>query len=124
MATPFYNQGNDGNKPAKDGVSTIAELDRYTQQGHHQFTGKERLRRLCRPAGRWLLCRYQFAVFDLLNLRGPGQGKDSQGGFNLHLMALSIPIEELGGDQQIVGVYATTSRQKVSVLRDQGRGGQ
>ena len=34
-------------------------------------------------------------------------------------MALSIPIEELGpkGDQQIVGVYATTSRQKVSVLR-------
>ena len=35
-------------------------------------------------------------------------------------MALSIPIEELGlaDDQQIVGVYATTSRQKVSVLRD------
>ena len=34
-------------------------------------------------------------------------------------MALSIPIAELGpkGDQQIVGVYATTSRQKVSVLR-------
>ena len=41
-------------------------------------------------------------------------------------MALSIPIKELGlaGDQQIVGVYATTSRQKVSVLRgDQGRKG-
>ena len=39
-------------------------------------------------------------------------------------MALRIPIAELGGDQQIVGVYATTSRQKVSVLRDnQGRKG-
>ena len=66
------------------------------------------------------------SIFDLLNLRGPGQGKDSQGGFNLHLMALSIPIAELGraGDQQVVGVYATTSRQKVSVLRgNQGRNG-
>ena len=56
------------------------------------------------------------SIFDLLRLRNPG--KDSQGGFNIHLMALEIPIAELGGDQQIVGVYATTSRQKVSVLRD------
>ena len=58
------------------------------------------------------------SIFDLLSLRSPG--KDSQGGFNLHLMALNIPIEELGrdGDKQIVGVYATTSRQKVTVLRD------
>ena len=55
------------------------------------------------------------------SLRNPG--KDSQGGFNLHLMALNIPIAELGGDQQIVGVYATTSRQKVTVLRDDDRGG-
>ena len=38
------------------------------------------------------------------------------------MMALKIPIEELGGDQQIVGVYATTSRQKVTVLRDGRRG--
>ena len=30
------------------------------------------------------------AVFDLLRLRNPGQ--DSQGGFNLHMMALRIPI--------------------------------
>ena len=56
------------------------------------------------------------SIFDLLKLRNPG--KDSQGGFNLHLMALEIPIAELGGDQQIVGVYATTSRKKVTVLRD------
>jgi hypothetical protein len=33
-------------------------------------------------------------------------------------MALNIPIGELGGDQQIVGVYATTSRKNVPVLRD------
>ena len=31
-ATPFYNQGDNGENPAKDGVSTSAELDRYTQQ--------------------------------------------------------------------------------------------
>ena len=36
-------------------------------------------------------------------------------------MALKIPIDELGGDRQVVGVYATTSRQKVSVLRDLDR---
>ena len=56
----------------------------------------------------------------MLSLRNPG--KDSQGGFNLHLMALKIPIDELGGDQQIVGVYATTSRQKLTVLRDDDDG--
>src|SRR6185503_10984144 len=56
------------------------------------------------------------AVFDLLKLRNPG--KDSQGGFNIHLMSLVIPVSELGGDQQVVGVYATTSRRSVRVLDD------
>src|SRR5689334_4669753 len=32
IATPFYNQGDNGNNPAKDGVATEAELDRYTSQ--------------------------------------------------------------------------------------------
>src|SRR5215468_7570790 len=32
VATPFYNQGDDGNNPAKDGVATEGELDRYTTQ--------------------------------------------------------------------------------------------
>ena len=50
---------------------------------------------------------------------GCATGQDSQGGFNLHMMALRIPIlSELGTDQQIAGVYATTSRQKLTVLRD------
>ena len=31
---------------------------------------------------------------------------------------LEIPLAELGGDQQIVGVYATTSRQSTRVLTD------
>ena len=33
-------------------------------------------------------------------------------------MALAIPMEEIGGDQQVVGVYATTSRRRFTVLAD------
>src|SRR5881397_1485433 len=45
--TPFYNQGNNGENPAKDGVATEAELDRYTAQaittlqgGYFSFAGQ------------------------------------------------------------------------------------
>jgi hypothetical protein len=116
-ATPFYNQGDNGENPAKDGVSSFDQLDRYTQQaitklkkGYVAFAGQ-------RDDGFYADVQ---SVFDLLKLRNPG--KDSQGGFNLHLMALEIPIAELGDDQQIVGVYATTSRQKVNVLRGDSEG--
>jgi Domain of unknown function (DUF4331) len=115
IATPFYNQGNNGNSPAKDGVATEAELDRYTTQaiknlggGYFSFAGQ-------RDDGFYADIE---AIFDLLQLRSPG--KDSQGGFNIHLMALVIPVSELGGDKQIVGVYATTSRRKVRILREDG----
>jgi Domain of unknown function (DUF4331) len=114
VATPFYNQGNDGNNPAKDGIATEAELDRYTTQaiknlggGYFSFAGQ-------RDDGFYADIN---AIFDLLQLRSPG--KDSQGGFNIHLMALVIPVSELGGDQQIVGVYATTSRRQIRILLDE-----
>ena len=58
--------------------------------------------------------------FDLLKLRPAERAVDSQGGFNVHTMALNIPIEELGGDHQIVGVYATTSRRRVKILGPAG----
>jgi Domain of unknown function (DUF4331) len=112
-ATPFYNQDNDGEKPARDGVATEAALDRYTRQsirnldcGHVAFAGQ-------RDDGFYADIQ---SVFDLLKLRSPG--KDSQGGYNLHLMALAIPVSELGGDQQVVGVYATTSRRQVRIVKD------
>ena len=112
IATPFYNQNDDGKRPAKDGVATPSALDRYTQQsiaylddGYIAFAGQ-------RDDGFYADIQ---AVFDLLQLRNPG--KDSQKGFNVHTIALNIPIEELGGDQQIVGVYATTSRRKLTSLR-------
>jgi hypothetical protein len=112
-ATPFYNQDDNGENPARDGVATYEELDRYTQQaitplngGYIAFAGQ-------RDDGFYADIQ---SVFDLLKLRSPG--KDSQGGFNLHLMALAIPVDELGGDQQIAGVYATTSRRRVTILAD------
>jgi hypothetical protein len=33
-------------------------------------------------------------------------------------MALAIPVDQLGGDRQIAGVYATTSRRRFTILKD------
>jgi hypothetical protein len=111
IATPKYNQGDNGENPAKDGVAAETSLDPYTRQavadlsfGYQAFAGQ-------RDDGFYADVQ---AVFDLLKLRSPGV--DSQGGFNVHTMVLNIPVEELGGDLQIVGVYATTSRPMVSIL--------
>ena len=113
IATPFYNQGDNGENPARDGVATAAELDKYTKQaitplsnGYIAFAGQ-------RDDGFYADIQ---SVFDLLQLRSPG--KDSQAGFNIHLMELAIPLSELGGDQQVVGVYATTSRRQVRIVKD------
>jgi hypothetical protein len=112
-ATPFYNRGDSGENPARDGVATDSQLDRYTSQsvfqldrGYVAFAGQ-------RDDGFYADVQ---SVFDLARLRNPG--RDSQGGFNLHMMALAIPVSELGGDMQVVGVYATTSRPRTRIIRD------
>jgi hypothetical protein len=117
VATPFYDQGNDGNNPAQGGVTNAADLDIYTQEaitnladGSLVFAGQ-------RDDGFYADV---LSVFDLLSLRNPG--KDSQAGFNIHEMVLAIPVSELGGDMQVAGVYATTSRKSVRVLLDGDRG--
>jgi hypothetical protein len=116
-ATPRYNRNNDGEQPARDGVANEADLDAYTAQsiaelrnGYYAFAGQ-------RDDGFYADVQ---AVFDLLKLRGPGQAVDSQGGFNVHTMALNIPLDDIGGDQQVVGVYATTSRRRVTILSENG----
>jgi hypothetical protein len=108
-ATPKYNRNDDGEQPAKDGVGDEMLLDTYTSQaiarlddGYLAFAGQ-------RDDGFYADIQ---AIFDLLKLRPSTSAVDSQGGFNVH----TIPIDELGGDQQIVGVYATTSRQRVKIL--------
>jgi hypothetical protein len=114
-ATPKYNRNNDGEQPARDGVNNESFLDTYTAQsvanlasGYQAFAGQ-------RDDGFYADVQ---AVFDLLKLRGPGQAVDSQGGFNVHTMVLNIPLDDIGGDRQIVGVYATTSRRQVTILTD------
>ncbi|HKS38103.1 MAG TPA: DUF4331 family protein, partial [Verrucomicrobiae bacterium] len=113
-ATPFYNQGGNGENAARDGRATFAEFDRYTQQGTMVYSNGYRAFAGQREDGFYGDIQ---SIFDLLKLRSPG--KDSQGGFNMHLLSLVIPVSELGGDQQVVGVYATTSRRQVRVLREQ-----
>ena len=117
IATPYYNQGDNGENPARDGVATEAELDRYTTQAITNLSGGYKTFAGQRDDGFYSDVQ---AIFDLLQLRNPG--KDAQGGFNIHLMALEIPIGELGGDMQVAGVYATTSRKHVRILRDEPRG--
>jgi hypothetical protein len=113
-ATPFYNQDDNGENPAKDGRATFAEFDTYTKQATMVYTNGYRAFAGQRDDGFYGDIQ---SIFDLLKLRSPG--KDSQGGFNIHLMSLVIPVSDIGGDQQIVGVYATTSRRLVKILRQQ-----
>lgn len=110
VATPYYNRGNDGENLARDGVASASSLDRYTASaiaelglGYRAFAGQ-------RDDGFYGDIQ---AVFDLLQLRNPGT--DTQAGYNVHTIVLDIPLADVGGDDQIVGVYATTSRRAVSV---------
>ncbi len=116
-ATPFYNGGDNGENPARKGVATADELDRYTRQSIFTFPNGYTVFAGQRDDGFYADVQ---SVFDLLRLRNPG--KDSQGGFNLHMMALRVPLSELGGDQQTVGVFATTSRLVFPVQGSNGRG--
>ncbi len=110
-ATPLYNVGNDGSNPAKPGVATTGALDPYTAQsittlsdGTLVFAGQ-------RDDGFYGDIN---SIFDLLSIRAPGV--DSQGGFNIHMMALAIPVSVLGGDQQVVGVHASTFRPTFDIV--------
>ena len=109
--TPFYNQNNDGDQPAKPGVQTSNALDPYTkntifdlQRGHRVFAGQ-------RDDGFFADVQ---SIFDLEFSFGrdrntPTKPFDSQSGFNVQTIVLNIPITTLGG-AKISGVYATTSR--------------
>lgn len=110
IATPYYNRGNNGENFAREGVSSESALDRYTSGaiaelafGYRAFAGQ-------RDDGFYGDIQ---AVFDLLQLRNPGV--DAQAGYNVHTIVLEIPLADIGGEDQVVGVYATTSRRAVTV---------
>jgi len=115
IATPKYNQGDNGENPAKDGVSLSTSLDAYTTQTIYPLAGGYRVFAGQRDDGFYGDIQ---SIFDLLQLRNPG--KDAQKGYNVHTIVLNIPLSELGGAAQVAGVYATTSRQAVTVLRKKG----
>ncbi|MBI4626019.1 MAG: DUF4331 domain-containing protein [Verrucomicrobia bacterium] len=116
IATPKYNRGNDGSQAARDGVATESGLDEYTAGAIANLGGGYRAFAGQRDDGFFADIH---AIFDLLALRsGAGNTFDSQGGYNLHMIVLEIPVSDIGGDQQVVGVYATTSRRATTVLTD------
>ncbi|MCA8968827.1 MAG: DUF4331 domain-containing protein [Planctomycetes bacterium] len=111
IATPEYNTAR-GEGLAKIGVDSATKLDKYTSQtvaslatGHYSWCGQ-------REDGFYGDIQ---AVFDLLQLRGKGAARDSQRGFNVHTINLSVPMAQLGGDMQQVGVWATTYRKTFTV---------
>ena len=123
LLTRYYNQGNNGEMPAKGGVADESQLDRYTgasiavlDNGHRAFAGQ-------RDDGFYADIQ---SIFDLdFSFGGPNKPFDSQGGYNVHTIVLEIPVEEIGDDQQVVGVYASTARRQVRILgseSDRNRG--
>jgi hypothetical protein len=69
-------------------------------------------------------------IFDLANLRPKGIAQDGVAGFNTHTIAIEIPTEILTADRRppgntpsdatTLGVWASASRKKVSILRRDG----
>jgi hypothetical protein len=77
-------------------------------------------------------------VFDLANLRGAGAAQDGVSGFNVHSIAFEIPTGKLSSDGNVpaptagsgptaanpdetLAIWATASRRKVTMLRNNGR---
>ena len=124
IATPLYNIMNDGENPARPGVDNEQDLDRYTQQTVYDIRQLHRVFAGQRDDGFYADIQ---GVFDLLQIESPTLGLnspnkpfDSQGGYNVHTIVLQIPLFVLGGMEQVVGVYATTSRRQTSVLSQSG----
>ena len=70
IATPFYNQGDNGENPARQGVSTEAALDRYTRAGLSKFSNGYVAFAGQRDDGFYADVQ---SIFDLLQLRNPGR---------------------------------------------------
>lgn len=130
--TPFYNQNDDGDRPAKEGVASLSALDPYTKAAvkqlgdYYVFAGQ-------RDDGFFADIH---SIFDLDFTFGADRGTptkpfDSQGGFNVHTIVLSIPLGELRETPRgvgtpppapkLAGVYATTLRRSEGARDDYSR---
>lgn len=100
------------------GATTPAGLPSYTREnifslnrGVTSFAGQREDGFFADTAG----------IFDFLGVRNPG--KDSFSGFNVQAICLQVPIKEIISPQEFpqVGVYATTSRKKVTIRENGGQ---
>jgi Domain of unknown function (DUF4331) len=61
------------------------------------------------------------AIFDLVAIRSgtgaTGGGKDFFAGYGVHAIALQIPIAQVDTASHVIGVWATTERQQITVRR-------
>lgn len=120
LVTPYYNTGDDGEGLAKEGVAAPGDLDRYTSGGVYSNSSGYQVFAGQRDDGFYGDIQ---SIFDFdFSFTGAKKPFDSQGGFNVHTIVLNIPIEDIGGDQQIAGVWATTCRRSTTVLRSSGTG--
>src|SRR5262249_33065159 len=107
--------------PSRVGPRTMPNYDDLTNQGIYSvMNGQVRVFAGQRDDSFYIDL---VAIFDTLNLRNPGT--DMLSGFNVHTIALEVPASLLTSDGKniaetrnpVLGAYANTSRQKVSVLR-------
>jgi Domain of unknown function (DUF4331) len=104
--TPDYNQGNNGDQPAKEGVAIDSQLDGFTTSAIHNLSLGYRSFAGQRDDGFYADIQ---SIFDLDFGFAKPAPFDSQGGFNVHTIVLNIPMEELK-NFNIAGVYAATYR--------------
>jgi hypothetical protein len=138
--TPFYN---DAEGKAVSGATTLDELDVYTRSTIYGLSSGEVVWAGHRDDS--FFCDIP-GIFDLLDIRildnngdlSDGLGQDGNGvdgfkGFNVLTIAMQVPISELDareipraydtvffGEQTGVGVYASTSRPRISIRKSDG----
>jgi hypothetical protein len=117
--TPFYNQGDSGDSPAKGGVAKLGDLDGYTRNAIMSLPGNYLAFAGQRDDGFYGDIQ---SIFDLDFTFAKPAPFDSQGGYNVHTIVLNIPLSELGG-AQLAGVYATTTRHEGGERKQVGRQG-
>ena len=108
--------------PSNVGPRTMPDYDALAAQGVYALDGGVRVFAGQRDDPFYIDLG---AVFDTLNLRAPGT--DMLSGFNVHTIALEVPVSLLTKDGRgpnetkspVLGAYAATSRRTTTVLRDE-----
>jgi hypothetical protein len=119
-ATPLYDQNADPTKPAVQGATATSQLDPYTSSTIYTLSNGIKVFAGQRYDGFYADIG---ALFDLLSVRNPG--KNSIAGYNVHTIAMQIPVSLVAtGAVPIVGIYTSASRRAVTVRpsSDNGNG--